>query len=288
MFLQPAGFGSREASVLSGRLLALYASQSLGQLMTAGVELIRPFIEADTVIVAACDPRRERVIAVMWPEEKANVACADRLVELAHESPMFQYWSRTGDHDRVLRRTDCCNERAYRSTALYAEYSKPMRQNRHMGSWYRPGGGHHLEIAVARDGRMDFSKYDVARLGELRAHIATAYQNMLTRTRSDKRGRNPLKLPAVGVCELQRTSLSASLDEQQAVGQNARLIVLTPRQRTVLQWVVAGKTNREIATILGTSWRTVRNQLEPVFQKLGVETRTAAAMRAVEMGIVSS
>lgn len=52
---------------------------------------------------------------------------------------------------------------------------------------------------------------------------------------------------------------------------------LTSREAEVLYWVVCGKTNRDIGEILGSSHRTVNKHLEHVFQKLGVETRTAAA-----------
>ncbi|MFT3664807.1 response regulator [Piscinibacter sp.] len=52
---------------------------------------------------------------------------------------------------------------------------------------------------------------------------------------------------------------------------------LTAREAEVLYWVVQGKTNRDIGDILGTSPRTVHKHLEHVFEKLGVETRTAAA-----------
>ncbi len=52
---------------------------------------------------------------------------------------------------------------------------------------------------------------------------------------------------------------------------------LTAREAEVLYWVVKGKTNRDIGDILGSSPATVKKQLEHVFAKLGVETRTAAA-----------
>ena len=52
---------------------------------------------------------------------------------------------------------------------------------------------------------------------------------------------------------------------------------LTARESEVLYWVIQGKTNRDIGDILGTSPRTVHKHLEHVFEKLGVETRTAAA-----------
>jgi DNA-binding CsgD family transcriptional regulator len=55
---------------------------------------------------------------------------------------------------------------------------------------------------------------------------------------------------------------------------------LTAREREVLEWVAAGKTNRDIAAILGAGPRTIEKHLERVYEKLGVETRTAAVRRA--------
>lgn len=55
---------------------------------------------------------------------------------------------------------------------------------------------------------------------------------------------------------------------------------LTRREAEVLHWLSLGKTNRDIADILQMSPRTVNKHLEHVFEKLGVETRTAAAMAA--------
>jgi len=57
---------------------------------------------------------------------------------------------------------------------------------------------------------------------------------------------------------------------------------LTAREAEVLYWVAKGKTNRDIGDILGTSPRTVTKHLEHVFEKLGVETRTAAASMALQ------
>ncbi len=57
---------------------------------------------------------------------------------------------------------------------------------------------------------------------------------------------------------------------------------LTLRESEVLYWVVKGKTNRDIGDILGTSPATVKKHLERIFEKLGVETRTAAAAVAVQ------
>lgn len=53
---------------------------------------------------------------------------------------------------------------------------------------------------------------------------------------------------------------------------------LTPREAEVMHWVTMGKTNRDIAEILLLSPRTVNKHLEHVFEKLFVETRTAAVL----------
>lgn len=56
---------------------------------------------------------------------------------------------------------------------------------------------------------------------------------------------------------------------------------LTPRERDVMGWLAYGKTDAEIAALLAISPRTVQKHLEHVYVKLGVETRTAAVMRAL-------
>ena len=55
--------------------------------------------------------------------------------------------------------------------------------------------------------------------------------------------------------------------------------MLTARESGVLDWLCAGKTDREIGAILGISTRTVEKHLEHVYVKLGVESRTAAVLR---------
>jgi DNA-binding NarL/FixJ family response regulator len=56
---------------------------------------------------------------------------------------------------------------------------------------------------------------------------------------------------------------------------------LTTREGEVLSWLSKGKSNRDIAQILGLSPRTVDKHLEQIYAKLGVENRTAAAAVAV-------
>ncbi|CAG9164412.1 response regulator transcription factor [Cupriavidus pampae] len=75
----------------------------------------------------------------------------------------------------------------------------------------------------------------------------------------------------VMVVELARADLPTRVTEASS---------LTPREAEVMLWVARGKTNRDVAEILGMSPRTVNKHLEHVYEKLGVETRTAAVAAA--------
>jgi DNA-binding NarL/FixJ family response regulator len=58
---------------------------------------------------------------------------------------------------------------------------------------------------------------------------------------------------------------------------------LTPRAAEVLLWVAQGKANADIGAILGMSESTVKKHMVEIFDKLGVENRGAASLRALEV-----
>lgn len=85
----------------------------------------------------------------------------------------------------------------------------------------------------------------------------------------------------------QRLSKEATLREAHAAPDFSsptplEALGLTPREAEVLLWVTQGKGNSDVATILGMSEKTVKIHLNHIFDKLNVETRTAAALVALE------
>ncbi len=94
----------------------------------------------------------------------------------------------------------------------------------------------------------DFTDADAARIGLLRPHVALAFRNL-----------KAPPLPASG-------RLAVRADPP-----------LTPRESEVLHWVSMGKTNQEVAAIVGAKPPTVKKHLEHIYDKLGVPNRTAAA-----------
>lgn len=61
---------------------------------------------------------------------------------------------------------------------------------------------------------------------------------------------------------------------------------LTPTETRILQQIVAGKSNKEIAYDLNISENTVKTHVKNVFEKLGVSDRTSAATLAMRRGLV--
>jgi DNA-binding NarL/FixJ family response regulator len=63
---------------------------------------------------------------------------------------------------------------------------------------------------------------------------------------------------------------------------------LTAREVEILRLVAEGLTNRQIAQKLSVARNTARNHVQNVITKLGVSDRTQAAVRAIELGLLST
>ena len=61
--------------------------------------------------------------------------------------------------------------------------------------------------------------------------------------------------------------------------------LLTIREMVILNWIRNGKTNWEIAKIIGVTERTVRFHIENIFSKLAVTSRSQAVATAIEHGL---
>ncbi len=68
--------------------------------------------------------------------------------------------------------------------------------------------------------------------------------------------------------------------------QTAEPLVLSPREREILEWVARGKSNAVIGELLGISTYTVDTYLRRIYVKLGVSDRVTAALRGLAVGAV--
>ncbi|MDJ0601773.1 MAG: helix-turn-helix transcriptional regulator [Crocosphaera sp.] len=87
------------------------------------------------------------------------------------------------------------------------------------------------------------------------------------------------------ICELIGQKYLLLLEEQELPSfsiSSLELLGLTQREAEVLFWVANDKSNASIARLLDCSKGTVRKHLEHIHRKLGVQTRTAAVVVALE------
>lgn len=116
----------------------------------------------------------------------------------------------------------------------------------------------------------------------------------LTRWMAGRRGEPaveaaaPLRVPGEGgvlmlswVPAPHEEALETWVLREEPGGPSTRPVALSEREAEVLRWLSEAKTNEEIAIILGLSVNTVRSHVKRVFEKLGVDNRTAAATWAL-------
>ena len=135
-------------------------------------------------------------------------------------------------------------------------------------SYARAGVAALLVSFVLNRKHRDFSDRDCAALELVRGPLAQMYR----------------QVRAVERAHAALAGLMACLDTPEPPLLSTRFDAppLTAREREVMHWLATGKTDREIAALLGCSHRTVQKHLEHAYEKLGVETRTAAVMRALD------
>ncbi len=81
--------------------------------------------------------------------------------------------------------------------------------------------------------------------------------------------------------------LIQGLRQMGASGYDSAPDALTATEIKVMALLGKGKSNKEIAAELGCSVKTIKNHLNSIFQKLGVNNRTEAVVRAIEKGLIS-
>ncbi len=122
---------------------------------------------------------------------------------------------------------------------------------------------------------------DASVVGAVRAG-AIGY--LLKDTRSDELCR-AIKAAAAGQVQLAPQAAARLLREVRAPESPE---ALTERETTVLRLLAQGKANKEIAAALGIGDQTVKTHVSNVLAKLGVQSRTQAALHAARIGLVAA
>lgn len=155
----------------------------------------------------------------------------------------------------VLNINDFVTQREFERTALYNEIMRPIDVRYEL---LVPLEMPSYIATVSVNRRSPFSRDEIRKLHLFSPHLVRAYLN----AQAIKR----LRALATGVPQLELL---------QDLG-------LTPQESHVMHWLIQGKRDSEIAQILDSKTRTVEKHVQHILARLGVETRTAAALVALE------
>ena len=221
----------------------------------AAVAELARFVPSELTTLSVCDLATARRHVVGQPVGGLDAADRAAFDRHFHEHPLVLFHGvrgGTGAH----RISDSIPFARFRETSLHAEYYRRIGIDHAVALPIRVGGGTLVSFVLNRR-RIDFSDREREWLDLVGPYLARLHR----RASATATAREPTRLPAIPA--------------PVPVGEP-----LTAREREVLEWAGAGKTDRDIALLLGCSHRTVQKHLEHVYRKLGVETRTAAVMRA--------
>ena len=211
-----------------------------------GVECLPRLVASELTTLSVCnldDGQRAVVSDQPGAISARELAVFDRHF---HDHPLVREHGRN-PHAQTRRIADLLPEAEFRRTPLYNDYYRPIGIDHVMAVPIHVDRRFLVSFVFNRAGRA-FSESDLACLEAIRPHLGSLYR----------------------------------LTGAPGRAGDAALQGLTLRERDVLRWVSAGKTDRDIGAILGISRRTVHKHLQRIYEKLGVETSTAAAARALE------
>lgn len=216
------------------------SSDTVEGLPAEALEQLSQVVACDNVTFLEHDAQAQRVVfdqTLHVPDVRED--------DVEEEAFWRHYWDclpcsypdRSHDERSITTISDFYTQREFHSTGMYAEYLGLFMEHEAMMCLSAPNG-HSRRVLLFRSAGPDFDGRDRLLLALLRPHLAEVYREL-------ERRRSP----------------------------SARL---TPRQRELLLLVARGYSNTEIARALTISPGTVRKHLENIFQRLAVQSRTAA------------
>lgn len=144
---------------------------------------------------------------------------------------------------------------AFEDLDIYQEVYRPMRLDDHCFVHVPSGPESVVFVGFLRDGK-PFDEREKGLLRTLQPHLANGRRLALAMTAAEDTPIAPELFARAG---------------------------LTPRECDVLYWLTRGKSNAEIASLLRLRGDSVSRHLHSIYDKMGVDNRVAATIRALEL-----
>jgi DNA-binding CsgD family transcriptional regulator len=232
---------------------------AVDSLARALVLALHGYVASELTTLSVCDlcTGHRQVVGLPGVRLGADeIACFDRHF---FEHPLVRYHGLEGG--MLTRRiSDLVSRRDFQRSALYGDYYQRIGLEYEIAvPLFRD---QHTLVSVVLNRRgLDFSERERERLELLRPHFAFLYRLASAAANAPAGGAQLSSVP-------------------EPVPPDVGATGLTQREGEVMHWLACGKTDSDIAALMSISPRTVQKHLEHIYVKLGVETRTAAVMRA--------
>ena len=241
----PGEIGLRRVLAVSDVLLS---GVDEDELVDRLLPVLRRAVPADSVLWLAEDHHRH---PVTWRAEPAGTLTAEQAAALethADDPLLAGAWHGPGT---ATRRSDVHTDNEFHRLPAFHELFGPLGVRRQLVMAVRPDEQRRVVVLFHRAAPApDFTQHDVAVAEALRPRIGSALARF--------------------------TPVQRREDDE---GGRARGALVSPREADVLDLLCRGLTDRQIATRLGISPRTVDKHLEHAYVKLGVRCRVQAATR---------
>jgi DNA-binding CsgD family transcriptional regulator len=232
----------------------IHSARELVALPESLFSAVRGLISDARVSIDQLDLKTGFVTSVSSEDRFFSEEMKRKIVELMPSHPVMPA-VRAGARG-AIRVTDCITQRQFRQTPHYIETLRPIDIHYQMVVTLDIPGKI-AGMTVNRD--KNFTDKESMLLQLVAPQIALAHRNAQEFTALKRAAAQTIPTPE----ELRQTGV-------------------TVRESEVLHWVIQGKRDCEIATILSASPRTIHNHLRSILRKLNTETRTGAALEAFE------
>lgn len=244
------------ANRLAKALPDIYAIAPLEELPRRMLPLILGIVGGDKSCYHVVEVATGNLRVLASPHHEALDELHEERRAYMHQHPLLAHFTRC---DRLEGRTisDFLSTSEYHRLPLYGEFFRHLGvEDQLLVGVSSAASGYLAGFSVER-GYPGFSSEDRRIFDALQPHLATAHANAVCYSRA-------LRSVVPGLQDTAR-----------------RLDRLTTRQLEILESLAAGRSNIQIAAALDLSAGTVRKHLEHILRRLGVTTRTAAAVAFV-------